>query len=282
MKQRILIVIACALSCVIIFGSIIAYKKHKKANADINISQSTSITEITTEKDTETTSVKSTEEVTKKESTTEKTYLVLAESKADMISLVNNLTTKASQGNYKLTRVCYVEDEFAASDVKALDKIVQNVNPNTTFNSAINKHLNVGTTKASVQNGKATTEIKKEYLLKSMCITVDDVKNWHQYENKIVINLVSSHSATGVMHITNDYITPASIRTFFSKYSTDYEMNSAFMGYGPTSLELTIDDGKLTSLKISLSVTADVELSPYNQMEGTYVTETTYSNFVYN
>ena len=329
MKERILVITACVLSCAVIFGGIIAYKEHKKANADIDIYQSTteestdentSVKEETTTekaegttlieettvsnkapnkkpvsstKPKETTTVESTteestteetttEESTNEETTTEKIYPVLAESKEDMVRLINDLTARASQGNYKLTRVCYAEDEFVASDMEKLNEIVQNVNPDATFNSAINEHLGVGTTTATVKNGKATTNIREEYLLKAMSLTVGDVSYWRQYENKIAVTLVSSRSSTAFMHVTNDYITLNDIRTFFSKYSTNYEINGALMGYGPTSLEATIDDGKLTSLKVSISVNADIELSPHNRMEGTYVTETTYSDIVYN
>lgn len=334
MKERILVIIACVLSCAVVFGSIIVYKEHKKANADVEMSQSTTdekteentfaeektttqdseettlkseettsnrtpakdkrpvpsteTIETTTKKDTvesttaeSTTEESATEESTTEETTTEKIYPVLAESKAEMIELINSLTASASQGNYTLTRVCYAEDEFVASDMEKLNEIVQNVNPDATFSSAINEHLGVGTTTATVKNGKATTNIREEYLLKAMSLTVGDVSYWRQYENKIAVTLVSSRSSTAFMHVTNDYISVTTINEFFNKYTTDYSVNGALMGYGPTSFEATIDDGKLTNLKVSLSVNADIELSPYNRMEGTYVTETTYLDIVY-
>ena len=50
MKERILVIMACVLSCAVVFGSIIVYKEHKKANAEIQVSQST--TEESTEENT--------------------------------------------------------------------------------------------------------------------------------------------------------------------------------------------------------------------------------------
>lgn len=333
MKERILVIMACVLSCAVVFGSIIVYKEHKKANAEIQVSQSTTeesteentsvgdetITEkaegttlaeettagnkvpnkkpIQSTKPTEITTVESTTEesttkeniieesttaeTTTEESTTEKIYPVLAESKAEMIELINSLTARASQGSYKLTRVCTSEGEFGAHDMDKLNEIVQNVNPNATFNSAINDYF-CGTTIASVKNGRPTTDIKEEYLLKAMSLTVDDVRSWRQYENKIIVNLVSSRSSLAFEHVTNDFITPNSINEFMNNYTTGYEVTGALLGFGPLSIEVTIDDGKLTSLKINHSVYVDVEFESGNRMEGTtYITETTYSDIVY-
>ena len=334
MKERVLVVVACVLSCAVVFGSIIVYKEHKKANAEVQVSQSTTEEstkentsvedETTTEKaeettlaeettasnkvpnkkpvqstkptettTQETTAVESTteettteetttEESSTEETTTEKTYPVLAESKADMIRLVNGLTASASQGNYKLTRDCYAEGEFVASDMEKLDEIIQSVNPDATFNSAINGYF-CGTTTATVENGRPTTDIKEEYLLKAMSLTVDDVRSWRQYENKIIVNLVSSRSSLAFEHVTNDFIIPTSINEFMNNYTTGYEVTGALLGFGPLSIEVTIDDGKLTSLKINHSVYVDVEFESGNRMEGTtYITETTYSDIVYN
>lgn len=332
MKERILVVIACILSCVIIFGSIIAYKEHRKANVDVEMSQSTTdekteentfAEEKTTTQDSEETTLKSEETTsnrtpakdkrpvpstetiettTKKdtvesttestieetttegateETTTEKVYPVLAESKADMIRLINSLTANASQGNYTLTRNCYAEDEFCASDMEKLNEIVQNVNPNATFNSAFNKHVNAGTTKANIQNGKATTDIRKEYLLIAMSITEDDIRNWRQRDNKIMVNLIDSYNYFIFEHVTNDFITVNTINQFISKYTMGYQVKGAHTGYGPLSLEVTIDDGKLTNLKINHSVHIDVEFESSNRMDGDYTTEITYSDIVY-
>ena len=198
-----------------------------------------------------------------------------------MIELINSLTARASQGSYKLTRVCTSEGEFGAHDMDKLNEIVQNVNPNATFNSAINDYF-CGTTIASVKNGRPTTDIKEEYLLKAMSLTVDDVRSWRQYENKIIVNLVSSRSSLAFEHVTNDFITPNSINEFMNNYTTGYEVTGALLGFGPLSIEVTIDDGKLTSLKINHSVYVDVEFESGNRMEGTtYITETTYSDIVY-
>ena len=172
-------------------------------------------TESTTDKTgkNETTTVESTteesatEESTTEETTTEKTYPVLAESKADMIRLINRLTASASQGNYTLTRNCYAEDEFCASDMEKLDEIIQKVNPKATFNSAFNKYVNSGVTKATIRNGKATTDIREEYLLIAMSITEDDIRNWRQRDNKIIVNLINSYNYFIFEHVTNDFIT---------------------------------------------------------------------------
>ncbi len=319
MKERILVIIACVLSCAVVFGSIIVYKEHKKANAEIQVSQSTTeentsvedetttekaeettIIEETTASDkvpnkkpiqstkpTETTTVESTteesttEESTTEETTTEKTYPVLAESKADMIRLINRLTASASQGNYTLTRNCYAEDEFCASDMEKLNEIVQNVNPNATFNSAFNKYVNSGVTKATIRNGKATTDIREEYLLIAMSITEDDIINWRQRDNKIIVNLINSYNYFIFEHVTNDFITVNTINEFISKYTMGYQVKGAHTGYGPLSLEVTIDDGKLTNLKINHSVHIDVEFESSNRMDGDYTTEITYSDIVY-
>lgn len=313
MKERILVVIACVLSCVIIFGSIIAYKEHRRANADVEMSQSTTDEkteentfakeEITTQanKETENNSsetttknkpnkapVSSAKSTTKKNTTTtteapttEKVYPVLAESKADMIRLINSLTANASQGNYTLTRNCYAEDEFCASDMEKLDEIIQKVNPKATFNSAFNKHVNAGTTKANIQNGKATTDIRKEYLLIAMSITEDDIRNWRQRDNKIIVNLINSYNYFIFEHVTNDFITVNTINEFMSEYTMGYQVKGAHTGYGPLSLEVTIDDGKLTNLKINHSVHIDVEFESSNRMDGDYTTEITYSDIVY-
>lgn len=246
-------------------------------------------TESTTDKTekNETTTVESTteesttEKSTTEETTTEKTYPVLAESKADMIRLINRLTASASQGNYTLTRNCYAEDEFCASDMEKLNEIVQNVNPNATFNSAFNKHVNAGTTKANIQNGKATTDIRKEYLLIAMSITEDDIRNWRQRDNKIMVNLIDSYNYFIFEHVTNDFITVNTINEFISKYTMGYQVKCAHTGYGPLSLEVTIDDGKLTNLKINHSVHIDVEFESSNRMDGDYTTEITYSDIVY-
>ena len=336
MKERILVIIACVLSCIVIFGSIIAYKEYRKANADIEVPSSdigqaeedTSVEETTTlaseettleaesssevttgdrkpvkdktpvqntqvettkkntatESTTKETTTKesTTKESTTEESTTEKIYPVLAESKADMVRLINSLTTKASQGSYSLTRVCSVKKKFSASDMEKLNEIIQNVNPDATFNSAINDYLEVGTTKATIKNGKPTTKIKKEYLLKATSLTEADVRTWQQKDNKITVDLVDSYNYFTFEHVTNDFITVNTINDFMGKYTTGYQVNGAHTGYGPLSLEVTIDDGKLTNFKINHSVYIDAEFKSSNRIEGTCVTETTYSDIVYN
>lgn len=313
MKERILVVIACVLSCVIIFGSIIAYKEHRRANADVEMSQSTTDEkteentfakeEITTQanKETEDNSsetttknkpnkapVSSTKTTTKKNTTTtteapttEKVYPVLAESKADMIRVINSVTASASKGSYNLTRICYTEKEFDTDNTAVLNGIIQKVNPKATFNSAFNEHMDVGTTKATIRNGKATNDIREEYLLKAMSITEDDIRNWRQRDNKIIVNLVEGYPPTTYEHLTNDYITPNTFVEFFSKYTTEYPIEGVTLYYGLATLEATIDDGKLTKLKITHIVYADLVISYYNELRGVYVTETTYSDIFY-
>ena len=313
MKERVLVVVACVLSCVVIFGSIIAYKEHKKANADIDTSQSitneteenTSVEEETTTKASEETEHNSSETTTSnkpdkmpvsstkatpkkttttttttEESTTEKTYPVLAESKADMVRVVNSLTASASKGNYKLTRVCYAKKEFGNNDT--LNGIIQNVNPKATFNSAFNDYLGVGTTTATVKNGKATTNIREEYLLKAMSITEGDVRNWRQKDNKITVNIVGEYTPATYTKITNDYISHSTFMDFFNGYTSEYPLEGVRTYYELATLELTIDDGKLTSLKINCCVYADLEIPCSNELSGVYITETTYSDIVYN
>ena len=344
MKERILVIIACVLSCAVVFGSIIVYKEHKKANAEIQVSQSTTEesteentfvedetttekaeettlaeettagnkvpnkkpiqstkpTETTTKKTTtvESTTVESvteesttekitteestTEESTTEETTTEKIYPVLAESKAEMIELINSLTARASQGSYKLTRVCTSEGEFGAHDMDKLNEIIQNVNPNATFNSAINDYF-CGTTTATIENGRPTTDIKEEYLLKPMNLNAEYISSWRQKDNKITVRMKNSRSPFAFESVTDDFIDFASIKDFMSIYTTEYEVDAALFGYGPLSLEVTIDDGKLTNLAINHSVYVDVEFEGCNRIEGvTYITETTYSDIVYN
>lgn len=327
MKEKVLVIIACVMSCVLVFSGIIFYKNHKKANSDIPVSPSS--TEATTEENTsieaetttqpneettleketekgnskvvtttkkpyvETTTAKNTQvtetttvetttaETTTEETTTEKIYPVLAESKADMIRLVNTMTAKASQGSYKMTRTMSADKELYHSNEDEIKPFIHKVDPNATFKSLMENYLGVGTTSINVVNGRPASAINEKYLLKATNITVDDVTSWRQVKNKIIVNIQSSLGPYYVEKITDDFVVPATFWNFFSQYTPGYNVQRGVsIGYGPLSIEMTIDDGNITEYVIKNSFAFDVMSDSGNVMCGAYTTETTYSNIV--
>lgn len=187
----------------------------------------------------------------------------------EFVSLINNETKKASQGNYNLKRVCSmgVMDFGGSSQTNILDGIIKGVDENASLDTVVAKFFDAGTTTATVKNGSASVD--SAYLLKAMSLKLSDIDTYSIDGSYAFIALKNCNSpqfdgSNGLHHITNDFYTQAQVQENINSVlgSGLITVNNSPFKYNSIILEVWTSGSKITKVKIAyhLDVTLNLKI----------------------
>lgn len=186
----------------------------------------------------------------------------------EFVSLINNETKKASQGNYNLKRVCSMGVIDFGEGTSVLNSIINAVDKNASLDTVISGFFDAGTTTATVKNGSASVD--SAYLLKAMSLKLSDIDTYSIDGSYAFIALKNCNSpqfdgSNGLHHITNDFYTQAQVQESINSAigSSLITVNNSPFNYSSIILEVWTSGSKITKVKIAyhLDVTLNLKIS---------------------
>lgn len=222
---------------------------------------------------------------------------------ASAVETINAAMAKAAGASYKWTRTGRITQQVdVGSATGSLNKIISGVDPNADLNSVIGGFLGAkgDTVSIDVKAGQTPPDPNEpekdcyhwaQYALKQSKLTADDLQNLSVSGNNYSFDLdqVKNPEAdtSGFTRFTNDFVTLSMISEEVGKLIPGGVVKVADLDadYGPCHVEMTIEDGKLTSLKYnytakvnSLGVKVIVATA---KGTGAFEVKAEYSNFSY-
>ena len=209
-------------------------------------------------------------------------------SKADVAKALNDATSKAAKASYHWSRVAEYTKDIALNPSWAtgmVDGIIKAVDENASLNSVVGGFLDIGSKEADIVKGAAPEGMKEKYLLKATSITADDIASYRVEGNKYMIqikNTQNPQSGSALDHATNDYITVKEVNDSIASVTTAISVkDSSQLNYSSIAIVATIEDGKLTNMKVSYNFSATLDLSIGASGSGAGKGTAEYSNFKY-
>ena len=188
--------------------------------------------------------------------------------KADVIKLLNETTTAAAKGTYKVNRGGkFIKNIDVGNATGALNKIIQGVDKNADLNSVVGGFLGIkkDPIKGTATNGKYEG-FEAKYALKGMALTEADVTDFAVNGNKYAVQLVpckTPNANSAIAHATNDYITFAEVNKGISDSvgsAVKVIEGDSTANYTKIIFIATIVDGKITELEYSYTLNAKLKI----------------------
>lgn len=188
--------------------------------------------------------------------------------KADVIKLINETTTAAAKGSYKVTRGGkFVKNIDVGSATGALNKIIQGVDKNADLNSVVGGFLGIKKDPITgTANGNKYEGFEAKYALKGMNLTESDVTAFKVSGNKYAVQIANCKTPDAnspIAHATNDYITFAEVNKGISDSvgnAVKVVPEDSTADYTNIVFIATIVDGKLTELEYSYTLEAKLAI----------------------
>lgn len=188
--------------------------------------------------------------------------------KADVIKLINETTTAAAKGSYKVERGGkFIKNIDVGSATNALNSIIKGVDKNADLNSVVGGFL--GIKKDPIKgtaNGNKYEGFEAKYALKGMNLTEADVTAFKVSGNKYAVqikNCETPDANSAIAHATNDYITFAEVNKGISDSvgnAVKVVPEDSKASYKDIIFIATIVDGKLTELEYSYTLNAKLAI----------------------
>ncbi len=188
--------------------------------------------------------------------------------KADVIKLLNETTTQAAKGTYKVNRGGkFVKNIDVGNATGALNKIIQGVDKNADLNSVVGGFLGIrkDPITGTATNGKYEG-FEAKYALKGMTLTEADVTDFAVNGNKYAVQLVpckTPNANSAIARATNDYITFAEVNKGISDSvgsAVKVVEGDSTANYTKIIFIATIVDGKITELEYSYTLNAKLKI----------------------
>ena len=214
------------------------------------------------------------DEKTTKESTTafaETTTEAEGMTMEDVIALINAESAKASKGDYKLKRQCaYTEggNPDVGEYTDTLNRIIPMFGDYKDLDHVVADFIGLENIDATVEGGKAKTNIKGNYLMKATTFTADDVDKYVVNGDKHTFKIIDCtnperNEKNAMSRVTNDILTKQDVTDKIkSEGVSDIAKvgETSIVNYKEIWLEVEIVDGKITSFKVTFTFDATLDL----------------------
>ncbi len=188
--------------------------------------------------------------------------------KADVIKLINETTTAATKGSYKVTRGGkFIKNIDVGGATNALNSIIKGVDKNSDLNSVVGGFLGIKKDPITgTANGNKYEGFEAKYALKGMNLTEADVTGFKVSGNKYAIQIKDCNTPdanSAIAHATNDYITFAEVNKGISDSvgnAVKVIPEDSEAKYSNIIFIATIVDGKLTELEYSYKLNAKLAI----------------------
>lgn len=220
---------------------------------------------------------------------------------ASAVEAINAAMAKAAGASYKWTRTGKITQKVDVGKATSLlNNAISGVDPNANLDSVIGGFLGAkgDTVSIDVKAGQTPPDPNEpekdcyhwaQYALKASKVTADDLQNLNVSGNKYSFDLEQVKNPTadssGFSRFTNDFVTIDMVTTEVKALLPIVTISDMDADYGPCHVEMTIEDGKLTSMKYSYdanvnSLGVKIALITAKGTGGIHV-DAEYSNFSY-
>ncbi|MBR5562078.1 MAG: hypothetical protein IKW12_02915 [Clostridia bacterium] len=218
----------------------------------------------------------------------EETTVTDAEAIADFVALYNSETAKiVENGTYGINRVCsYTKpiDVGAATDI--LNTLIAAIDENSNLDSVVGSFLGVGTIKR--ESPEDVSSYYEDYLLKASTLKAEDIESFSE-ENGVYTFTLSDvanpkkDGTTALSRFTNDFVTHEDVVENIAQFTTAVKVNSSNAEFTNIKVSVTVVEGKITNIKYSYAMDAEINLNAVVAVHGTGATavKAEFSNIAY-
>lgn len=190
---------------------------------------------------------------------------------ADVIALINAETAKASKGDYTLERRCaYTEggNPTVGEYTDLINSVIPMFGGYRDLDHVVADFIGLEDIDATVVGGKSTTNIKENYLMKATVFTEADVEKYVANGNKHTFKIVNCTNPerdekNAMSRVTNDILTKQDVSDKIKSEGVDNIAKvgeTSIVNYKEIWIEAEIVDGKITSLKVTYTFDATLDL----------------------
>ncbi|MBO5411139.1 MAG: hypothetical protein J6A60_07750 [Clostridia bacterium] len=206
--------------------------------------------------------------------------------RAQLAAFLNSESAKiAENGSYKLSRTSsYTDPVDVGAGTDALNKLIEGISDGDNIDTVVGGFLRIGTVTAEIPDDYADDD----FLIKATALTADDIKNF-KYENgiyKFTLENVSNPKKTGetsFSRFTNDFYTHEEVVAGIAEFTSAVTVEDSNVDYKDINVELTVENGKIKSLRYSYNFDAAMTLKFVVKINGTLsaTTANSYSEIEY-
>ncbi len=210
--------------------------------------------------------------------------------------VINTAMEEASKAGYFWQRTGKL-DNLNVPSKDALNKIINGVSEGSTVDSVIGSYLGIGSQSLTIspgqnpknKDGTDTYYHWEQYKIIPSMLTSYDLRNLQISGNNysFVINpcVNPTFASSGFSRFTNDYVTTDLMNNEIKQNISGISVNEMSSTYGPTYVDMTIKDGRITYLHYDYSA----NINPLSlkalvlniKATADYTVSATYSNFNY-
>ncbi len=182
--------------------------------------------------------------------------------------MFNTWTAAAAKSSYKFTRVCAYTPDGAIDVGNATDTlngVIQTIDKNASLSTVVGGFLGIGNREGDVKNGQIPEGMNEQYALKAMQLTAADIKAAAKSGNtyKVQLNACANpkkDNSNALSRATNDFFTHEEVVKGISDLTNLIKVTSTDVQYTSILLTATVEGDKMTSLEISYTFAATMNL----------------------
>ena len=191
--------------------------------------------------------------------------------KAEFVAFLNAETAKAAKGSYNYNRNCsYTNpiDVGGATDI--LNGIIKAIDENSSLDTVVGDFLGIGVKKGTMPKDG----LKDDYQIKATKLTEADLQNFSYADGVYSFTLANATNpkktnATPLSRFTNDFITHEEVVDGIAGFTSAIKVNSTTVNYDKIQVQVTVADGKITSIKYAYAFDAQLSLKAVVTINGT-------------
>lgn len=208
------------------------------------------------------------------------------EAAAEFLSFFNAETAKiANSGSYTLEREAeYTKPIDVGSATGVLNGIIGAIDENSDLNSVVGYFLGIGTIICEIPE----ESVKDDYKLKASTLRATDLTSFSEDNGVYTFTIADAtnpkkNGTTPFSNFTNDFVTHEEVVNNIASFTSAIEVKETNAEYKNITVEVAVEEGKITSIGYSYDFDAEIELKAVVSINGTGAIKTvcSYSEIEY-
>ncbi len=193
---------------------------------------------------------------------------------ADFVALYNAETAKiVENGTYAINRNCsYTKPINVGGATDVLNKLISAVDENSNLDSVVGGFLGIGTIK--VEAPEDLSSFYEDYLLKAGALKAEDITSFSEEGGVYTFTLPAAtnpkeNGETALSRFTNDFVTHEEVVDGIAEVTTAITVKNTNAEYDDIKVAVTVNEGKITNIKYSYAMDAEIDLTAVVAIHGT-------------
>lgn len=197
---------------------------------------------------------------------------VVTMTQAEFAAFLNAETAKIAKANkYSFNRTCkYINPIDVGNATDTLNGIISAIDENSNLDTVVGDFLGIGTKTGTLPKD----ELDDQYKIKATTLQAADLGNFKASGNTYSFTLAKATNpkktgATPLSRFTNDFITHEEVVDGITSMTNLIKVNSTTVNYDKIQVQVTVADGKITSIKYAYAFDAQLSLKAVVTINGT-------------